>query len=319
MKRARIVFLDADTVGFTNNLNHLKALGNVTFYPLTSADERISHIGDAEIIITNKVVIDAAVMNVCKELKLICVAATGMNNIDLAYAEKRGIQVKNVAGYSTESVVQVTIALLFYLLNKIRYYDDYTKSGNYFTSPVFTHFKRNFCELSGKRFGIIGLGAIGKRIAGVATAFGAAVVYHSTTGKNLQNPYPHLTLHHLLSTSDVVSVHCPLTPETRNLIGYEQIRHMKSAALLLNTGRGGIINEAGLARALDEGMLAGAGLDVMETEPPRPDNPLFHLRHPERIVITPHLAWASDESRERLIDGIIYNIKEYLDEAGRRI
>jgi lactate dehydrogenase-like 2-hydroxyacid dehydrogenase len=314
MKRAEIVFLDTDTVGYTSNLKALSQLGRITYYPTTSREETILHIGDAEIIITNKVLIDEVVMGSCPAIKLICVAATGMNNIDLVHAHKRGIQVRNVAGYSTESVVQTTFSLLFYLCNKIRYYDDYTKSGEYFRNSTFTHFKQNFYELYGKRFGIIGLGTIGKRMAEAATAFGAKVVYHSTTGQNLTNPYPHLALTELLSTSDVVSVHCPLTPGTRNLIGYEQLKQMKKSAFLLNTGRGGILNEADLARGLDEGLIAGAGLDVLEKEPPMTDNPLFALKHPERIIITPHLAWASNESRERLIEGIIHNIIEYLNE-----
>ena len=315
MKRPIIVFLDAGTVGYTANLTRLSELGEIQYYPATSREETVRRIGNAAIVISNKVLIDSSVLDSCPTIKLICVAATGMNNIDLNHAKERGIQVKNVAGYSTESVVQVTFSLLLYLFNFTRYYDDYTKSGEYFRSPVFTHFEKNFHELYGKRFGIIGLGTIGKRIAEVVTAFGAKVAYHSTTGRNLMNPYPQLTLTELLSVSDVVSVHCPLTPETRNLIGYAQLKQMRNSAILINTGRGGILNEADLARALDEGLIAGAGLDVLEQEPPQPDNPLFALRHPERLILTPHLAWASNESRERLIEGIINNIKEYLNET----
>jgi lactate dehydrogenase-like 2-hydroxyacid dehydrogenase len=313
MKRPKIVFLDASTVGYTDNLSRLSELGEIVSYPFTSREDTILHAHDAEIIITNKVLLDAPVMDSCPALKLICIAATGMNNVDLLHAKNKGIQVRNVAGYSTESVVQLTFSLLFYLYNHIRYYDEYTKSGAYFRSPVFTHFEKSFSELSGKRFGIIGLGTIGKRIAEAATVFGAKISYHSTTGRNLINPYPHLSLSELLSTSDIVSIHCPLKSDTRNLLGYERLKLMKKTALLLNVGRGGIINEADLARALDEGLIAGAGLDVLEEEPPRPDNPLFSLRHPERIVITPHIAWASAESRERLMEGIINNINEYLN------
>jgi lactate dehydrogenase-like 2-hydroxyacid dehydrogenase len=306
-----IVFLDADTTGHTKNLAQLTGMGEFRYFPATSYEDTVTHIGNAEIVITNKVVMDAAIMDACPSIGLICVAATGMNNVDLDHAKKRGIRVKNVAGYSTESVVQLTFALLLCLLNKIQYYDAYTKSGEYARSHVFTHFANNFRELSGKRFGIIGLGTIGKRVAEVATAFGAQVSYHSTTGRNLMNPWPHLSLTELLSTSDVVSLHCPLTPETRNLIAYPELRRMKPTAFLLNTGRGGIINEADLARSLDEGLIEGAGLDVLEKEPPEPDNPLFALRHPEKIIITPHLAWASNESRERLMEGIIKNINDY--------
>jgi len=313
MKRHKIVFLDASTVGHTDNFSRLSDLGEITTFPYTSREDTIGRIHETEIFITNKVIIDGSVMDSCPALKLICVAATGMNNVDLLHAKARGIEVRNVAGYSTESVVQVTFSLLFYLLNHLRYYDEYTRSGMYSRNPVFTHFEKNFTEISGKQFGIIGLGTIGKRIAQTAAAFGAKISYHSTTGRNLANPYPHLSLPELLSASDIVTIHCPLTSGTRNLIGYERLKLMKKTALLLNTGRGGIINEADLAMALDEELIAGAGLDVLEEEPPRPDNPLFSLRHPERLIITPHIAWASNESRERLMEGIIHNISEYLN------
>ena len=313
MKRPGIVFLDAETLGNVSGYFKLTKLGNLTVYQTTQHDHRIDRIRGKEIIITNKVIIDRELIDASPSLKLVCVAATGMNNVDLDYALQKGITVKNVSGYSTESVVQLTFSLLFYLYNHIRYYDEYTKSGAYFRNPVFTHFEKSFSELSGKRFGIIGLGTIGKRIAETATVFGAKVYYHSTTGRNLINPYPHITLPELLSTSDIISIHCPLTSDTRNLLGYERLKLMKKTALLLNAGRGGIINEADLARALDEGLIAGAGLDVLEEEPPGPDNPLFSLRHPERIIITPHIAWASTESRERLMKGIINNINEYLN------
>lgn len=317
MKRYKIVFLDAKTLGHIKSVARLSTLGEFISYDVTSADQTISHIHGADIIITNKVIIDKAVIDSCPSLKLICIAATGMNNVDLAYAAEKGIKVRNVAGYSTESVVQVTFALLLYLLNHVRYYDDYSKSGEYSGNDIFTHFGRPFYELAGKQFGIIGLGTIGRRVARIALAFGANVVYYSTTGKNLNNPYQHLALDKLLTTSDIVSVHCPLTSSTRNMIGYHQIRMMKPSSYLINVSRGGIINESDLARALDEGLIAGSGLDVLEKEPPEADNPLFHLKHPERIVITPHLAWASTESRERLMEGIIKNIVDFIHEENK--
>ncbi len=314
MKRYKIVFLDAKTLGHTINYSRLSTLGEFISYDITPAEQTIKHINGADIIITNKVVIDRKVIDSCPSLKLICIAATGMNNVDLAYAGEKGIKVRNVAGYSTESVVQVTFALLMYLLNSVRYYDDYTKSGEYARNDIFTHFGRPFYELAGKQFGIIGLGTIGKRVTQVAIAFGAKVAYYSTTGKNFSNPYPLLELNELLSTSDVVSIHCPLTNSTRNMIGYNQIKMMKKTAYLINVSRGGIIIEPELAKALDEGLIAGAGLDVLEKEPPLATNPLFNLKHPERLIVTPHLAWASMESRERLIDGIIKNIEEFINE-----
>jgi len=312
MKRPGIVLLDADTLGEVTGFYHLTKLGNLTVYPATQPEQRIERIFGREIVITNKVVIDRDVMEACPTLKLICIAATGKNNIDLACAEEKGIQVKNVAGYSTESVVQHTFAMLFYLESHLPYYDQYVKDGHYAKSNLFTHLGKPFNELAGKNYGIIGMGTIGKRIAEVASAFGARIQYYSTTGKNLDTGYKAVLLDQLLRESDVISIHCPLTEATHNLIGYEQFCLMKKEAILVNAGRGGIINEAALAKALDEGRIAAAALDVLEKEPPEITNPLFRIRLPEKLLITPHIAWASRESRERLMDGIIRNIADYL-------
>ncbi len=311
MKRPGIVFLDADTLGEVPGFFQLTKLGNLTVYPSTNRDQRIERMAGREIVITNKVVMDREVMDASPALRLICVAATGKNNIDLEYAALKGIQVKNVAGYSTESVVQQTFAMLFYRIGHLPYYDRYVKEGHYTRSNMFTHHGKPFFELAGKNFGIIGLGTIGKRVAETATAFGARVCYYSTTGKNLDTGYRHCDLRQLLQESHVVSIHCPLTETTRNLIGYEELSIMKKEAFLVNAGRGGIVNESDLARALDEDLIAGAALDVMEKEPPELTNPLFHIKDPEKILIMPHIAWASMESRERLMDGIIRNILDY--------
>lgn len=312
MKRPGIVFLDADTVGEVTGFYQLTKQGNLTVYPSTLSHQRIERILGREIVITNKVIIDREVMEACPTLKLICIAATGKNNIDLACAEEKGIQVKNVAGYSTESVVQQTFAMLFYLVNHLPYYDKFVKNGEYARSPLFTHLGKPFFELAGKNYGIIGLGTIGKRIAEVASAFGARIQYYSTTGKNINTGYMSVTLEQVLQESDVLSIHCPLTEATRNLVGYDQLCMMKKEAILINAGRGGIVDEAALARALNEGRIAAAALDVLEKEPPEISNPLFSINEPERLLITPHIAWASRESRERLMDGIIRNITEYL-------
>ncbi len=313
MKRPGIVFLDADTLGEVSGFYQLTKLGNLTVYPSTLPHQRIERILGREIVITNKVIIDREVMESCPTIKLICIAATGKNNIDLACAEEKGIQVKNVAGYSTESVVQQTFAMLFYMTGHLPYYDRYVKNGDYAKSLLFTHLGPPFFELAGKKYGIIGLGTIGKRIAEVATAFGAKVQYYSTTGTNRNTIYKSVPLDQLLQESDVISVHCPLTESTLNLIDYDQLCRMKKEAILVNAGRGGIINEAALARALDEGRIAAAALDVLEKEPPEISNPLFKIKQPEKLLVTPHIAWASRESRERLMDGIIANISEYLE------
>ena len=263
-------------------------------------------------VITNKVLIDRSVMDACPELELIAIVATGMNNVDLDYAAQKRIAVKNVAGYSTESVTQCTFAMLFYLQNAGRYYDDYVRSGQYAASPVFTHLGRVFGELAGKTFGIIGLGTIGKRVAQVASAFGARVVYHSTSGKNLAvAEYPHLPLEELLKTADVVSIHCPLNDATRNLMTRERLSLMKPSAYLLNMGRGGIVDEAALAQAIDENRIAGAGLDVLSAEPIAADSPLLKVQNKEKLYITPHIAWASMEARRRLISRTAENIKNH--------
>jgi len=308
----KIVFLDAVTVGNVDNLVEISTLGDYVGYELTKPAERINHISGHNVVITNKVVIDRDVMDVCPALELVCILATGMNNVDLDYAAKKGIAVKNVAGYSTESVTQCTFAMLFYLLNSSAYYDDYVKSGQYAESPVFTNLGREFRELKDKLFGIIGMGTIGKRVAQVAQAFGARVAYTSTSGNNLETSgYPHLPLEELLRTADVVSIHCPLNDQTWNLLNEARLRMMKPTAYLLNMGRGGIVDEQALAQAINENRIAGAGLDVLSREPIAANSPLLKVRNKEKLYMTPHIAWASIEARRLLITRTAENIKSY--------
>lgn len=310
-KNIKIVFLDAATVGRVENIAEITKLGQYSGYDFTKSGERIERIKGHNTVITNKVVIDRGVMDACPELELISVAATGMNNIDLVSATEKGIVVKNVAGYSTESVTQCTFAMLFFLLNGSAYYDHYVKSGQYAASPIFTHLDRAFWELSGKHIGIIGMGAIGRRVASVASAFGAQVSYFSTSGKNLNAGYRHLPLDELLAAADVVSIHCPLNDQTRNLLGESRLKLMKPTAYLLNMGRGGIVDEAALSRLIDEDGIAGAALDVLTTEPIAAESPLLKIRQKEKIFITPHIAWASVEARHRLIARTAENIKSH--------
>jgi glycerate dehydrogenase len=248
------------------------------------------------------------------DLKLICVAATGINNIDLDYAKEKDIEVKNVKAYSTESVAQHTFAMLLNLVNRPEHYDTYVKSGAYSKSDIFTYLGHPFWELNGKRLGIIGLGTIGRRVAQIAQAFGMEVVFYSTTGRNNNINFKRFDLDTLLSTSDVVSIHAPLTDQTRNLINYENIKKMRSCAIILNTGRGGIINEADLARALNESLIGGAGIDVMDNEPIEADNPLLKIYNKEKLLITPHVAWTSIEARQRLIDRLSKNIESFKEQ-----
>ena len=306
-----IVFFDKKTVGDVGNLNLLHKLGNLLVFDTTEPEQIIERARDAEVIITNKVRIGPEIIDSLPGLKLICVAATGMNNVDTAYAREKKIVVKNVVSYSTDSVAQLTFSMLLMLVNRPDYYDSFVKSGNYARSNLFTHHGPVFWELAGKRMGIIGLGNIGRRVAKIAEGFGMEVVFYSTTGSNNNINYKRFDLNTLLRTSDVVSIHAPLTEGTRDLITYEKLKLMRACAVILNTGRGGILNEAGLARALNENVIAAAGIDVFTEEPIRSDNPLLKVLNREKIILTPHIAWASREARERLIEKIAKNIESF--------
>jgi lactate dehydrogenase-like 2-hydroxyacid dehydrogenase len=312
-----IVFLDKKTIGNVDNFNLLHKLGNVVVFDNTKPEEVIARASGKEVIITNKVAINKAIIDALPGLRLICVAATGINNIDLEYARQKGIEVKNVVAYSTDSVAQSTFSMLLYLLNRPDYYDTYVKSGGYARSEIFTHHGPAFWELAGKRFGIIGLGNIGRRVAKIAEGFGMEVVFYSTTGRNNNINYKRFDLNTLLKTSDVISIHSPLNDYTRNLITYEKLKLMRPCAIILNTGRGGIINETDLARALNENLIGAAGIDVLTKEPIDSGNPLLKVFDKEKIIITPHIAWASIESRARLIEKIARNIEAFKREKGK--
>ena len=246
------------------------------------------------------------------KLKLICIAATGMNNVDLDAAKFQNIEVKNVSGYSTKSVVQHTFSMALYLLEKMSYYDATVKDMSWTNSGLFTDISHPFYEISGKKWGIIGFGTIGQEVAKVATAFGAEVSYYSTSGKNLNHAYPHQSLEFILKDCDIISIHAPLNDDTYNLINENNLPYMKEDALLLNLGRGGIVNEADLAFELDRRTLY-AGLDVLEKEPLTLNNRLNEVKHKERLLITPHIAWASIEARKKLLEGIVDNIKIFME------
>ena len=303
----KIVLLDALTFG-ESDLSGFSDLGDVTVHQTTAPEETLERIKDAEVVVTNKVVITAEMMDACTQLKLICIAATGMNNVDLEHAKQKGIAVKNVAGYSTDSVIQHTFSMLFYLMGHSRYYDDYVKSGEWQKSPVFTHVAQPFFEVKGKRWGIIGLGAIGRGVANIAKAFGAEVVYFSTSGKNSSSDYEQLSFETLLQTCDIITIHAPLNPQTQGLVGKEELLQLKEGAVLLNLGRGGIVDEEAVAEVIDEKEIY-VGLDVLEKEPMRDPHPLMGVAHQERLYITPHIAWTSVEAREKLIAMVIENIK----------
>ncbi|WP_151901427.1 D-2-hydroxyacid dehydrogenase [Sulfurimonas hydrogeniphila] len=307
MQSRTIVLLDTLTFGDTD-LSCFDRLGSVTAYKTTSPQETLKRITDAEVIVTNKVVITKEHMQHAKNLKLICVAATGMNNVDLEAAKEFGIAVKNVAGYSTDSVIQHTFSMLFYLIGHSRYYDEVVKSGAYSKSALFTDVSHPFFEIKGKRWGIIGLGEIGRGVANIAKCFGADVCYYSTSGVNRSQDFQRADLDELLKNCDIITVHAPLNEKTKNLLDYEKLFTCKEGAVVLNLGRGGIINESAVARLVDEKNIS-FGLDVFEKEPLPQESPLLHVKNKERLYMTPHIAWTSVEAREKLIQSVCENIQ----------
>lgn len=304
----KIVFLDAATLGETP-LDEIAALGDLVTYPFSSREEALERVGDCEVLIVNKVRVDEPLLSRAPRLRLICEAATGVNNIDLEAAAARGIPVRNAAGYSTEAVVQSTFAHLLSLAGHSPYFDTCVKSGRYSAGTLFCDISHPYLELDGKTLGIIGMGTIGARVAAVATAFGMRVIYYSTSGTSHNRDYPSVPLDELLAQADAVTVHAPLNARTQGLIGAGQLRRMKPTAFLLNLGRGGIVDEAALAEAVDTGVIAGAALDVYASEPLPADSPLLRVRHPERFRFTPHTAWASREALLRLVHQVAENIR----------
>lgn len=307
----KIVFLDAKTIGDDIDLSAYDTLGEVVKYSFSQPEEVPERTADADVLIVNKIRINEAAVGRADHLKLVCVTATGTNNLDKNYLERRGIAWRNVADYSTQSVAQHTFAMLFFLLEKLRYYDDYVKEGRYINDTVFTHFAEHFYELKGKTWGIIGLGNIGRRVAAIAEAFGAEVIYTSPSGSAPQEGYHQVDLDTLLAESDIISVHAPLNQYTENLINKNALKKMKKTCIFLNLGRGPIVNEQDLADALMQGEIAAAGLDVLCQEPMSSGNPLMAIKDSRKLFITPHIGWASVESRTRLMDIIFHQIKEF--------
>lgn len=308
----KLVFLDTKTIGEDIDLSAYDDLGEVVKYGFSTLEEIPERVKDADVLIVNKIAINEQTIGTAKNLKLVCVTATGTNNLDKEYLKKRGIAWRNVAGYSTESVTQHTFALLFYLLEKLRYYDDYVKDEKYINDTVFTHFAEHFNEVNGKTWGIIGLGTIGRRVADIAKAFGAHVIYYSASGSPAQEGYEQVDFETLLATSDIVSVHAPLNEYTKDLMDREAFEKMKKTAIFLNLGRGPIVVEQDLYEALETGEIAAAGLDVLCEEPMSETNPLAKIKDSKKLIITPHIAWASVEARNRLMQIIAGQIREFL-------
>lgn len=315
----KIVFLDSETLGSDVDLSKLNKYGALTIYNQTSKEDIAFRVKEANVIITNKHYLGEEQLKDAAKLKLICVTATGVNNIDLEYCKKANITVCNVKGYSTNAVAQHTFALLLDLYNKNHYYHNYIDSGNYSSSSMFTHLGYTFHELAGKTWGIVGMGDIGREVAKIATAFNCHVQYYSTSGKNNQQDYQQVDFDTLLQTSDIISIHAPLNEQTENLFNKESFSKMKATAYLINVGRGKIVNESDLTAALMNHQIAGAGLDVFEYEPFNSDNPLLSIKDATRLIMTPHIAWAPIETRNRVIEEICLNIKGFKENIPRNV
>lgn len=307
----KIVFLDRDSIGNDIDLSVYEELGEVVYYGHTPDSEIAGRCKDADVIVLNKQNINEETLTADTNVKLVCVTATGINNLDTDFLDRAGIAWRNVAGYSTEDVAQHTFALLFYLMEHLAYYDEYVKSEKYVNDVSFTHFSNTFHELCGKTWGIIGMGNIGKRVAEIAKAFGCRVIYYSTSGKNTVAGYERVSFDELLAISDIVSVHAPLNENTLNLMDRTAFSKMKKSAIFINVGRGQIVVEEDLANALERGEIAAAGLDVLRKEPMAAANPLVRIKDSNKLFITPHIAWAPVEARTRLMDMVLENIKNF--------
>lgn len=315
----KIVILERNSVGLDTSVDEISAFGDVTSYPNTTAADVKEKIKDAEIIIANKAPLNEDTLKDALHVKLICEFATGYDNVDLAYCKSRGIKVANVVNYSTDAVAQHTFALCFYVLEKLRHYDEYVKSGAYAAQDRFSNFDLPFTELSGKTWGIVGMGNIGRKVAEIAQAFGCRVIFYSASGQSTCTEYERVDFDTLLKESDFLSLHCPLSDKTRNLINLEALKKMKRSAILVNVARGPVVNDGDLYTALMEEYIAGAGLDVTGTEPMKDTNPLSKIKDSSRLIITPHLAWASTEARRRCVSETCKNIEAFLNGRERNI
>jgi len=315
----KLVFADAATLGKDIDLNRFKDFGDVEINAFLEDWQMQEHCQGADILVLNKKECNEKTLGDHPTIKLVAVSATGTNIIDAEYAVKHNIKVANVKGYSTESVAQHTFSLLFYLLEKSAYYDAHVKSGKYVEDRYFTHFGQEIHELSNMTWGVVGLGSIGRRVAGLAEAFGCKVVYYSTTGIHDDDHFNRVDFDTLLTESDIISIHAPLNASTENLFDKEAFSKMKKTALLINVGRGPIVNEQDLFDALMENAIGGAGLDVLCEEPMSRDNPLKNFKDSNRLIITPHIAWAPVETRVRLMDEVYKNIHAFINGEERNL
>lgn len=315
----KIVVLERNSVGLDVSVEGIGQFGEVVEYANTTAADVKEKIRDAEIIVANKAPLSAEVLKDTKEVKLICEFATGYDNVDLEYCKGHGIKVANVVNYSTDAVAQHTFALCLYVLEKLHHYDGYVKSGAYAAQDRFSNFDIPYTELAGKTWGIVGMGNIGRKVAGIAQAFGCKVIFYSASGNSSCTDYERVDFDTLLAESDFLSLHCPLSDKTRDLIDLDALKKMKESAILINVARGPVVNDEALYTALSEGYIAGAGLDVTSTEPMKDSNPLSKIMDSNKLIITPHMAWASIEARQRCVSETCKNIEAFIRGENRNI
>ena len=305
----KIVIADKDSVGNDMDYSIYDELGEVTYYDDKITDENAAErLKGAEVLMINKSQITDAILDSAPDLKLICEFATGYDNANIPACNAHGVKVANIAGYSTPSVAQHTFALLFYLMESMRHYDEFVKSGEYANQPHFCCLDIPFHELEGMTYGIVGMGNIGKMVAQIATAFGAKVIFYASSGHSDCTEYEQVSFDELLERSDVISLHCPLTDRTRNLFDKKAFDRMKSTAILINVARGAVVSEADLYDALTQGKIKAAGLDVLNPEPMAKDSPLLKIQDSTKLIVTPHLAWASTEARKRCLEEVKKNV-----------
>ncbi len=318
-EKLQLVVLEKNSKGVDVDLSFYENFGEVTYYGNTVEPEVAERVKDADIVIANKAPMNESTLRDAKNVKLICEFATGFDNVDLAYCRENGIKVANVVDYSTSAVAQHTLAMALYLMEHLPFYDNYVKSGTYAAQDRFSNFDMPFRNIEGKTWGIIGLGNIGKRVASIAKAMGCHVIYYSVTGTNKNTDYESVSLEKILKQADILSIHCPLSDITHNLIAKQQLEQMKKTAILINVARGPVVNNKDLYEALENETIQAAGLDVLEKEPLSLDNPLSKIKDSNRLLITPHMGWAITEARENLAKEVYLNIEAFLYGNDRNI
>lgn len=304
----KITVLDSDALGRDLSLEPLNSVGDVTVYNYSTPDEVIERIADCEVAILNKIKLNESNLGYAKNLKLICIAATGFDNVDVSYCRQHGIAVCNVVGYSTNSVALITMSLALSLVSRMREYNDYVISGEYTKSGIPNRLEPAFHELDGMTWGIVGLGNIGKKVANIASAMGCKVIANKRTPID---GYDIVSIDEIMERSDIISLHTPLNDGTKGLISAEKIAKMKKNAILINVARGAVCDEKALADAIKNDMIGGIGVDVYSTEPFGEDHPFNEIKNYKNVLLTPHNAWGAYEARERLLLGIVENIKAF--------